>query len=84
MPRSSKGPSCAVEIFYIEGVTWLGSVRAAFGHGRDAAVQARPTGVRVGPEVALAWGYITEATTGSVDAKLDRILAMLWGLTHLR
>jgi four helix bundle protein len=48
----------------------------------DAAGSASET--RSALQVALAWGYIAQEPTEAVDAKLDRILAMLWGLTHRR
>ena len=32
--------------------------------------------------VALAWGYIEEATVAEALRLLDRVLAMLWRLTH--
>ena len=34
--------------------------------------------------VAESWGYIAHGARAEVDAKLDRILAMLWGLTANR
>ena len=48
----------------------------------DAAGSASET--RSALKVALAWGYVGEAPVQQVDAKLDRILAMLWGLTRRR
>ncbi len=47
---------------------------------QDAAGSASDT--RSALKVAAAWGYISQAACRPVDAKLDRILAMLWGLTH--
>lgn len=47
---------------------------------QDAAGSASET--RSALQVAVAWGYITAAQQQAVDAKLDRILAMLWGLTR--
>jgi four helix bundle protein len=47
---------------------------------QDAAGSASET--RSALQVAAAWGYVTVAQQELVDAKLDRILAMLWGLTH--
>ena len=38
--------------------------------------------VRAALEVALAWGYI-DAAPGA-EAELDRVLAMVWRLTHRR
>ena len=38
--------------------------------------------VRAALEVALAWGYIDAAPVA--EAELDRVLAMVWRLTHPR
>ena len=46
----------------------------------DAAGSASET--RAALRVAAAWGYIGDGAWQAVDALLDRILAMLWGLTH--
>lgn len=54
-----------------------GNVTARF---QDAAGSASET--RSALQVAAAWGYVAHAAVAQVDAKLDRILAMLWGLTH--
>jgi len=48
----------------------------------DAAGSAAET--RAALQVASAWGYVTEASITRADAPLDRIVAMLWGLTHRR
>ena len=32
--------------------------------------------------VAIAWGYITEAESQEALERFDRVLAMLWKLTH--
>ena len=48
----------------------------------DAAASASET--RAALKVAVAWGYVPEPTSTRVDEKLDRILAMLWGLVHRR
>jgi four helix bundle protein len=48
----------------------------------DAAGSASET--RSALHVAAAWGYISLPQQQLVHAKLDRILAMLWGLTHQR
>lgn len=47
---------------------------------QDAAGSASET--RSALQVASAWGYVAQATVTPVDAKLDRIVAMLWGLTR--
>jgi len=39
---------------------------------------------RAALRVAEAWGYIGRGSAEVVDAKLDRILGMLWGLTKRR
>jgi len=49
---------------------------------QDAAGSAAET--RSGLQVAAAWGYVSPASCQRVDAKLDRIVAMLWGLTRRR
>ena len=49
---------------------------------QDAAASASET--RSALQVALAWGYVGAAQCERVDAKLDRVLAMLWGLTRRR
>ena len=46
----------------------------------DAAGSAAET--RAGLQVAAAWGYVSSQQLASVDQQLDRILAMVWGLTH--
>ena len=46
----------------------------------DAAGSAAET--RAGLQVAAAWGYISNPQLAPVDQQLDRILAMVWGLTH--
>jgi len=47
---------------------------------QDAAGSASET--RSALKVAAAWGYLSWTSCEPADAKLDRILAMLWGLTH--
>jgi four helix bundle protein len=49
---------------------------------QDAAGSASET--RAALQVAAAWGYVVSTQCQSVDAKLDRVLAMLWGLTRKR
>jgi four helix bundle protein len=49
---------------------------------RNAAGSASET--RSALQVAAAWGYINDADRLPVDAKLDRVLAMLWRLCHRR
>jgi len=39
---------------------------------------------RVGLKLAAAWGYFHTDRLSPVDALLDRVLALLWGLTHRR
>jgi four helix bundle protein len=38
--------------------------------------------VRAGLRVAVAWGYCSQPQVGSASATLDRVIAMLWKLTH--
>jgi len=38
--------------------------------------------VRAALAVAHGWGYIDSATAREADERLDRILALLWRLTH--
>ena len=47
---------------------------------QDAAGSAAET--RSALQVATAWGYVAQDSATLVDAKLDRVLAMLWGLSH--
>ena len=47
---------------------------------QDAAGSASET--RSALQVAAAWGYVSRAASERVDDQLDRILAMLWRLTH--
>ena len=47
---------------------------------QDAAGSASET--RSALKVAAAWGYVSQTAVEPVDEKLDRVLAMLWGLTH--
>jgi four helix bundle protein len=47
---------------------------------KDAAGSASET--RSALRVAAAWGYVAQDSVERVDAKLDRIVAMLWGLTR--
>jgi four helix bundle protein len=49
---------------------------------QDAAGSASET--RAALRVALAWGYITAVQQQVVDGKLDRVVALLWGLVHRR
>ena len=38
--------------------------------------------VRAALAVARGWGYVAEAQAGEADPWLDRVLALLWRLTH--
>jgi len=49
---------------------------------RVAAGSARE--LRASLRVAQLWGYVDDATVESVDAILDRELALLWGLTRVK
>ena len=40
--------------------------------------------VRAALDVAQAWGYLSEATTGGCRRLIDRELGLLHGLTHAR
>ena len=46
----------------------------------NAAGSASET--RAALQVATAWGYITEERRLVVDTLLDRLIGLLWGLTH--
>ena len=46
----------------------------------DAAGSAGET--RANLQVAVAWGYARRGDAAQVDVQLDRVLAMLWRLTH--
>jgi len=37
---------------------------------------------RAALHLALAWGYVSEATRRDVDAQLDQVAAILWTLVH--
>jgi four helix bundle protein len=47
---------------------------------QDAAGSASET--RSALRVAAAWGYISADAAERVDTKLDRVVALLWGLTR--
>ena len=47
---------------------------------QDAMGSADET--RAALKVALAWGYIAPGNAQSVDQKLDRVVALLWGLAR--
>ena len=49
-------------------------------HFRVAAGSARE--VRSALGVAVAWGYVESHAVGGALAEIDRVLAMLWRLTH--
>lgn len=51
-------------------------------HYRIAAGSAAE--VRSALGLARAWGYVEVAAVATVDVLLDRVLAMLWRLTHGR
>jgi len=63
-----------------EGVHSQG--RIAITRFHSAAGSASET--RVGLRLAEAWGYLRPGQLSQVDARLDRILALLWGLTRRR
>jgi four helix bundle protein len=54
-----------------------GTARSRF---HSAAGSASET--RMALRVAVAWGYAAEEAARPADQRLDRILAMLWKLTH--
>ena len=54
-----------------------GNVLARF---HSAAGSASET--RMALRVAVAWGYVSEANAADADRRLDRVIAMLWKLTH--
>ena len=47
---------------------------------QDAMGSANET--RAALKVASAWGWLSQASAKHVDAQLDRVVALLWGLTH--
>ena len=61
------------------GYSQGGNVTARF---HSAAGSASET--RSGLKLAHVWGYVESRRSEQVDALLDRILAMLWGLCHRR
>jgi four helix bundle protein len=54
-----------------------GNVRTRF---HSAAGSASET--RMALRVAVAWGYVAAAQAKDAEAHLDRVIAMLWKLTH--
>jgi len=54
-----------------------GTARSRF---HSAAGSASETRMALG--VAVAWGYVTEEAESGADKQADRVLAMLWKLTH--
>ena len=46
----------------------------------NAAGSASET--RAALKVAAAWGYVSPDRCAPIDALLDRLLGLLWGLTH--
>ena len=53
-----------------------GNARARF---HSAAGSANET--RSALKVAAAWGYIDRQNADAIDARIDEVLKMLWGLT---
>ena len=47
----------------------------------NAAGSANET--RTALEVAVAWGYLTSVQVEPASHRLDRVIAMLWKLTHV-
>ena len=45
-----------------------------------ALTECRET--RAALQLAVAWGYVTQAASAEVDLALDQIAAMLWALVH--
>ncbi|MEM6531016.1 MAG: hypothetical protein AAF654_00265 [Myxococcota bacterium] len=39
---------------------------------------------RVALRGARVWGYVSDSKQLELDAKLDRVIALLWGLTRKR
>ena len=37
---------------------------------------------RAAVRVACAWGYVGESDTKAAEARIDRVIAVLWKLTH--
>ena len=51
---------------------------------RYASAAGSASETRAALAVAEAWGYVSADACVKADALLDRVLAMLWGLTHRR
>ena len=45
-----------------------------------ALTECRET--RAALQLAVAWGYVSEAVSAEVDAELDQVAAILWTLVH--
>jgi four helix bundle protein len=56
-----------------------GNARARF---HTAAGSTSET--RAALRLAVAWGYVEAGTTNAAEQKLDRVAALLWGLTRKR
>ena len=72
--------AASVVLNIAEGARRIGKDRLQ--HYRIAAGSAAE--VRSALGLARAWGYVDGAASEVVDALLDRVLAMLWRLTHGR
>ena len=70
----------SVPLNVCEGSQRRGADRSQF--YRIAAGSASET--RAALEVAAAWGYVDVASLTTVQHLLDRVIAMLWRLTHGR
>ena len=51
---------------------------------RYASAAGSASETRAALAVAAAWGYVQPDACRGADELLDRVLAMLWGLTHRR
>jgi four helix bundle protein len=54
-----------------------GNVRLRFHSAAGSASEAR-----MALRAAVAWGHVSEGAAADAEGHLDRILAMLWKLTH--
>ena len=54
-----------------------GNVRARFHSAAGSACEAR-----MALRAAIAWGYVSAEAAKKAEAHLDRVIAMLWKLTH--
>ena len=78
--RQLKASASSVALNIAEGT----NSRSGHALERFGTASGSNSETRANLRVASAWGYISEEQRLPVDAKLDRIGAMLWGLLHRR